>query len=96
MCVVSFRLSEELFAECLASIHEELDSFNQELANDMINNEFGVENDPRELNNSLDESRSSPRQRSRPGSVIRSRAQSTNTTYSSFDSNNDSLTTISN
>jgi hypothetical protein len=96
------------------SVYEDLEDFNQELASNMINNEFDESHEDAKdvVHNAveLNESMSPHQQRSRLNSSPRSlksplRASfqknvnmqaSANSTYSSFDSNNDSFTTISN
>jgi hypothetical protein len=108
------RLSDDFFDECLLSVYEDLEEFNQELASNLINNEFDASHDDNkdvahnvELNESVSQI---SRVNSSPGSpnkspIRRNLSQknpnlqalaSANTTYSSFESNNDSFTTISN
>ena len=100
-------LSEDFFEECLLSVYDELEEFNEELASDLINNEFDVSQSLPQANNQMinlneslarsrlisSRSRASSRSSQRNDSLNKSRRSST---YSSFDSNNDSLTTISN
>lgn len=97
--LINFQsLSEDLFEECFESIYEELEDINDELASNMINNEFMVTDSPIERNESAHQSPRILSQTHKHGSKLSlNQHRIENTFYSSFQSNeDDSLTSISN